>query len=133
MIKKILVIDDDEEFCEEFSDILKDEGYEVSVAHNGIDGQALVENKVYDILFLDLKMPGLDGYSILEKIKKTNLKLKIIVITGSLLEKNLLLQTGKYSEREAKLLKNADGLLKKPVDILQAIEKLNELRAEEKK
>ena len=80
---KILIIEDDKGLCEEMADILEDEGYCVSVTFNGCNGKNLIESNIYDLLLLDLKLPGLHGLSILKTIKKKIRKPRVIVITGS--------------------------------------------------
>jgi len=64
MKKKILIVDDDEEFCEEMSEILADEGYYVEQLFKGVKVIKLLKENKYDLVFLDMKMPGISGFEI---------------------------------------------------------------------
>lgn len=65
---RILMIDDDREHCEELSNILTESGYVVSISHDGTAGKALAEKRDYDILLLDLRLPGASGIEILRSV-----------------------------------------------------------------
>jgi DNA-binding NtrC family response regulator len=78
----ILVVDDDVDTCRNLSDILTDMGYEVAVAHNGLDALGLVRRRPFDIALLDLKMPGMDGLTLYREIKKLRASTVAIVISA---------------------------------------------------
>jgi|SRR3989339_522431 len=126
MAKKILMIDDDQELCEEVSEILRDEGYEVKTASDGIKGKKLIQNNRCDLVMLDLKMPKLTGFELLEYIKCVKPDLKIIVLTGSPL-KNILGQKEQEDKNESQILKLANVVLNKPFDISVVLGKVKEL------
>lgn len=126
MKKKILMIDDDEELCEEIAEILIDEGYRVTTAFDGLTGKRLVEKYSYDILILDIKMPGLSGLDILESIKGQNKELKVIILTGRPLSKELQ-ERRICKDKEEKILRLADGIINKPFDIEVLLNKIKEL------
>ena len=68
MIKDKILVADDEQSMREFLDImLKKEGYKVSLASNGEEVGKLVENDLFDLVLMDIRMPKLDGISCLEK------------------------------------------------------------------
>jgi len=126
MKKRILVLDDDEELCEEITEILIDEGYRVTTAFDGLRGKRLVEKYDYDILILDIKMPGLSGLDILESIKGQSKEVKVIILTGRPLSKEL--QEGSIcKDKEEKILRLADGIINKPFDIEVLLNKIKEL------
>ncbi|MBA7509858.1 Response regulator MprA [subsurface metagenome] len=126
MKKRILVLDDDEELCEEIAEILIDEGYHVTTAFDGLTGKRLVEKYNYDILILDVKMPGLSGLDILEGIKGQNKELKVIILTGRPLSKEL--QEGIIcKDKEENILRLAEGIVSKPFDIEVLLNKIKEL------
>jgi DNA-binding response OmpR family regulator len=81
-VKKILVIDDDAELRANLAEILGAQGYETHLAASGKEGiaQALVEN--FDVILLDLVMPGIKGTEALTEIRKLKPKTKIIMITA---------------------------------------------------
>jgi len=126
MKKKILMIDDDEELCEEITEILTNEGYRVTTAFDGLNGNRLIEKYDYDIVILDIKMPGLSGLDILEGIKGQNKELKVIVLTGRPLSKNLQ-EEQDYDDKEESLLGLADGIIGKPFDIEVLLGKIKKL------
>ena len=66
----ILLVDDDEDICQNMADIFSDLGFEVDVAHEGSAALELVRKRPYDVALLDLKMPGMDGLTLYREIKK---------------------------------------------------------------
>ena len=120
------MIDDDEELCEEITEILTNEGYRVTTAFDGLNGNRLIEKYDYDIVILDIKMPGLSGLDILEAIKGQNKELKVIVLTGRPLSKNLQ-EEQDYDDKEESLLGLADGIIGKPFDIEVLLGKIKKL------
>ena len=126
MKKKILIIDDDQEMCEEIAEILKDEGYLVSMAFDGLRGKNLIEKYDYDLLILDVKMPGLSGLDILESIKERNMKLEVLVLTGKPLSRNLP-EKIRRKDKEEYILELADGIISKPFDIKILLSKIKQL------
>ncbi|MGA1867876.1 MAG: response regulator [bacterium] len=115
---RILLIDDDQEMCEELSEILEDEGYHVGVAFDGLDGMDLIEKQKWDMLLLDLKLPGLTGIEILRRIKEKDMKMKVLVLTGRPLSKNFLKDgNGEEEDDQDETLKLADGVINKPYNI----------------
>jgi two-component system response regulator PilR (NtrC family) len=83
MIKDKILVADDEQSMREFLDImLKKEGYKVSLASNGEEVSKLVENDLFDLVLLDIRMPKLDGISALKKIKANTPETVVIMITA---------------------------------------------------
>ncbi len=70
MIKKLLIIEDDKDMCDELKETLTDLDYHVQTAFDGLTGKKLIEKNKYDIIVLDLKIPNFDGYQILNFINK---------------------------------------------------------------
>ena len=126
MKKKILMIDDDEELCEETSEILIDQGYRVTTAFDGLTGKRLIEKYDYDILILDVKMPGLSGLDILQSVKEQNRELKVVILTGKPLSRELPEERSR-KDREEKILKLADAIIGKPFHIEVLLDKIKEL------
>lgn len=123
---RILIVDDDEELCEELSAILRDEGFDTDVAHNGQDGRDRLDRSAYDILLLDIKLPGLNGYEILSSVRVPRRDIKVIVLSGGALTKDPHELSHAFDERE-KILKQADVLMNKPYDVELLINKIREL------
>jgi two-component system response regulator PilR (NtrC family) len=83
MIKDKILVADDEQSMREFLDImLKKEGYKVSLASNGEEVAKLVDNDLFDLVLLDIRMPRLDGISALKKIKAVAPETVVIMITA---------------------------------------------------
>lgn len=79
---KILVIDDDETMCSLFKDTLEDLGHMITTTTESAEGLELVRKRDYDLVFLDLKMPGMDGAELFRRIKEVKRKLPVTIITG---------------------------------------------------
>ena len=82
MKARILVIDDEAEIRRSVRMILEYEGYDVLEASSGPEGVALAEKESPDLVFLDVKMPGMDGLEALQRIKATNEALPVVIISG---------------------------------------------------
>lgn len=78
----ILVIDDEETMRDSCRQTLSRNGNEVKVAEDGLRGLAMLEKEYFDVVILDLKMPGLSGMEVLKKIKDSDPEVMVIVITG---------------------------------------------------
>jgi two-component system response regulator AtoC len=78
----ILVIDDDPGLRKSLSAFLKKNGYEIISGENGEQGLQLLKNNEVDLVLLDIRMPGMDGITVLKEIKKLSPYLNVIIITG---------------------------------------------------
>ncbi|MBE0640128.1 MAG: sigma-54-dependent Fis family transcriptional regulator [Bacteroidales bacterium] len=78
---KILVIDDERSIRNTLRDILEYENYKVDDAENGMEGLKLANSKKYDLILLDIKMPGMDGIETLEHIMKFS-DTPVVMISG---------------------------------------------------
>ena len=111
---KILIVDDDKEFCAGMADILEAKGYEVESENSGTQAIAKVKEKSFDVVIMDIKMPTMNGVEAFKQIKKISPKTAVIMITAYSLE-NLI--------KEA-LKEGAFGVLRKPLDIDKLIEQI---------
>jgi two-component system, NtrC family, nitrogen regulation response regulator NtrX len=82
MKARILVIDDEAEIRRSVRMILEYEGYDVLEASSGPEGVALAERESPDLVFLDVKMPGMDGLEALQRIRAANEALPVVIISG---------------------------------------------------
>lgn len=81
-LMNILIVDDDEAIRDSCIQLLKNLKAKVDDASDGNSGLRKIKHKAYDIVILDLKMPGLSGMKLLKKIKEINPETMVIVITG---------------------------------------------------
>ena len=79
---KILVVDDEFAIREPLKGLLEDRGYKVTVAEDGHAAIEMAKKTHFDIMFIDVEMPGIDGLQTLEEIKKVDPKTKVVVMTG---------------------------------------------------
>jgi two-component system NtrC family response regulator len=79
---RILVVDDERGMCEFLRFLLQEEGYAVDVAHSGDQALAKVEEDKFQLILVDIKMPGLDGLEMLRKLREADEDTVVIVMTG---------------------------------------------------
>ena len=82
MKSRILVIDDEAAIRDSLRMILEYEGYEFLGAATGQDGLTLAERESPDLVFLDIKMPGMDGLETLQRLRAANETLPVVMISG---------------------------------------------------
>jgi len=103
---KVLVVDDNKEFCRNVEDILELKDYEVATAYDGFKALELVKGNGFDLVLMDVKMPVMDGVETFKKIKEIAPKTPVIMVTAYAVEDLI---------REA-LREGAFGSLRKPLD-----------------
>lgn len=79
---KILIIDDERSIRNSLREILMDEGYDVEVAENGAQGCDMVEKEKFSVIFCDIKMPGMDGMEVLDRIRNMGVDAAVVMISG---------------------------------------------------
>ena len=79
---RILVVEDERKVARALREGLEQEGYEVSVAHTGEDGFFLVNTEGFDLLVLDLMLPGRGGLEILTAVRKRGLQTPVLILTA---------------------------------------------------
>jgi len=78
----ILIVDDEKNIRKTLSDILSDEGYNVITADSGEKGLKILQNRRIELMFLDVKLPGIDGIEVLKRTKEILPALDIVMISG---------------------------------------------------
>lgn len=78
----ILIIEDDDLMQSMLVDSLKNKGYSISVSDNGLDGLRIFQKSHYDLIILDLKLPKMDGMTVLKKVKEDSEETPIILMTA---------------------------------------------------
>jgi DNA-binding NtrC family response regulator len=79
---KIVVIDDEPSVLESFKMILKIKDYDVTTFSDGPSALAVVKPGMFDMAFIDLKLPGMDGITILKKLKQIDSELEVVIVTA---------------------------------------------------
>ena len=105
---EILVVDNEREICRMFEKWFSLEAHRVETVLTGEKAISLIKKKYFDIVFLNVILVELQGIEVLEKIKEISQEIKVIMMSGKLLNKNLL-----NDLRE----KGASGFLQKPFSI----------------
>ena len=82
MTEKVLLVDDEEEFVETLAERMRNRGMEVATSNSGGEALKLVETEPYDVVVLDLQMPGMDGIEVLERIKQRQPDIQVVLLTG---------------------------------------------------
>ncbi len=120
MIKKILIVDDSPVARKMLKNsIPKDKGYEIFEATDGQDGIKKYQLLKPEVVFMDLTMPNMDGYSAIEEIKKIDSGALIIVTTADVQPKSI----------SSAMEKGAFTLLKKPAKAQMIEEALGKVKA----
>ncbi len=78
----ILVIDDEAPIRETLKEILEYENFEVTTAENGEKGWQLIQKNNYDVILCDVKMPGIDGVELLERVQALKPEIPMVMISG---------------------------------------------------
>ena len=112
MANQILLIDDDMDFLESLGDSLELRGYSVLMATNAKQGIELYSINHPCIVFMDIKMPEMDGYEAFSNIKKSDNLAKVLLVTG---------HEEKNKTRNA-LLNGLLGVMTKPVSIQKYVD-----------
>ena len=79
---RILIVDDEERFRTTLGKVLRGKEMEVDTVGSGTEALDEIKKKLYDVIILDVKMPGLNGIETLKEIKKFNPGIEVILLTG---------------------------------------------------
>ncbi len=113
---RLLIVDDEERFVETLSKRLAARGLYVEGANGGEAALSLIGSKPFDVVLLDLRMPGMDGLETLREIKRTQPLLQVVMLSGN---------ASINAAVEGMRLGASDYLLK-PADIEDVIAKVEE-------
>lgn len=79
---RVLVIDDENAVRSSFDRVLSDCGYTVNTASDGRSAMDWLQDKSYDLAFVDLRMPGMDGMEVVKKIRTAQPGVQVVIVTG---------------------------------------------------
>lgn len=106
---KILIVDDEKPICDLIDLNLSASGYHCTSIQNGLDAIDLIEKEPFDLILLDIMLPGADGYDVIEYIRP--LKIPVIFITAK----------HEVKDRVKGLKLGADDYLVKPFDVVELV------------
>ena len=126
-MKKILVVEDDESLLQVLKHVLLREGYPIEVSLNAQDALRKISAEAFDLVVLDLMLPGGNGYDILREIQQMGRpETGVVIITGKLLAAN----TEEMLRRES----NVVEFLRKPLNYPRLVSVINKaLKSDPKK
>jgi CheY-like chemotaxis protein len=105
--RSILLVDDDAGIRESMQAILTLQGYQVDLASSGYEALELCAGRDYDLVLLDILMPGMDGIETLRRIMEQRPDARVIMITG--------MEGGAETQRAME--EGAEALFRKPLDV----------------
>jgi len=79
---RILVVEDEAKTADYLKRGLEESGYRVEVARNGVDGEHLIEEEPFDLVILDVMLPGLDGWQLVQVVRKRSTHTPVLFLTA---------------------------------------------------
>jgi two-component system OmpR family response regulator len=79
---KVLIVDDEEAFANNIVKLIANRGYDTKAVYNGQSAIDALDEADFDVIILDMKMPGLDGLATLKQIKRKKPGVEVIILTG---------------------------------------------------
>jgi CheY-like chemotaxis protein len=114
---RILIVDDDAAITATFENILSGEGYDVATATDGDQAIDLAAREPFDVVLLDLVMPGIDGIDALRRLREVAPRTRVIILSAYI-----------EPDREAEAFRlGAEAVLSKPPDLNKLLRFLGEL------
>jgi DNA-binding response OmpR family regulator len=120
---KVLVIEDEHKIANSIKKGLEQEGYAVDAVYDGTEGYDLASSETYDVIVLDLMLPGMDGISINKKLREENNHTPILILTAR----------GQIEEKVEGLNAGADDYLVKPFAFAELLARIRALSRRPKK
>jgi len=115
----ILLVDDDPETCDTFKSALSKKSYRMGIAHIGEEAIATVKERIYDIIFIDMKLPTINGLETYLAVKEINPEAVVVVMTANRREMN--------DQVEEALNNQAYTCLNKPLDMQEVMKMIAEI------
>ncbi|MCF8094077.1 MAG: response regulator [Desulfobacteraceae bacterium] len=118
MKTRVLLVDDEQQFVEQLSERLKFRDYDVSICFSGEEAVENIKQYIYDVVILDVSMPGIDGNKALKRIKELRPLTEVIMLTGHATVESAI----------DGMKQGAFDYLMKPCDTNELIAKINNAR-----
>jgi DNA-binding response OmpR family regulator len=114
---KVLVVEDEHKIANSIKKGLEQERFTVDVAYGGIEGYDLASSETYDVIVLDLMLPGMDGIDICKKLRRENIHIPILILTAK----------GELDDKITGLNSGADDYLVKPFAFVELLARVKAL------
>jgi two-component system, NtrC family, response regulator HydG len=118
MASRLLLVDDNDAFLDSTKDVLEDAGYLVVTASNGEEALSLSREQAFDVILMDIKMPGMNGVETFLKMKEHDPAVKVILVTAYSAEK--------LSQKA--LEEGVCDIMSKPLRVQMLLKRIEELR-----
>jgi len=117
MNSTILLVEDEKKLADTIKAGLKENNYEVDIAYNGLEGQELFLKNTYDLILLDINLPYINGYELVNKVRETNKHIPIILLTAL-----------NFTENKVKGFDlGADDYIAKPFEFIELLARIKAL------
>lgn len=114
-LKRILLIEDDKRIAQNIYRGLNNEGFDIQVAYDGITGKQLAISDEYDLLLLDINLPGMKGTEVCRQVREYKPKIPIIMLTAY----------GEIEDKIEGLQRGADDYMVKPFDFRELVARIS--------
>lgn len=114
---RLLLVEDEKRMAQALCEILRQEKYEVDHYANGIDGLSAIESNIYDIVILDVMLPGMNGFEIAKKARHAGVRTPILMLTAK----------AEVDDKVSGLDSGADDYLTKPFQTKELLARLRAL------
>ncbi|MBI5177995.1 MAG: response regulator [Nitrospinae bacterium] len=120
--QKVLIVDDEYSFCKNLKTFLVKEGFDVQMTTNGEQALDMIRDEKPDLMTLDIRMPGMNGYEVLEKLRFDAKDLAVIVVSAI-----------DIPDMEDRLMHaGAKAVVHKPVDLKLLLDTIKKIAAEKR-
>lgn len=115
----ILVVDDSPLNRELMAAILEKEGHNFSLVENGPQALDLSKEVRFDLILLDIQMPGMDGFEVLDKLKssESTQNIPVIAVTAHPMKGKAVLPSWKWQDEEEYITLDCDSCISKPIEL----------------
>lgn len=79
---RLLIVEDELELCSSIAEGLRIDGYETDTCHDGLEALELCRVEPYDLILLDLNLPGLDGMEVLQRLRAENIETGVLILSA---------------------------------------------------
>lgn len=115
----VLVVDDDKDLCANLWDLFRDQGYRVSLAHDGPEAAEQIRDSRHRVVLIDMRIPGGTGNDVFRMVREADPRARTILVTGYRAEMDPLI--------DQMVSEGADAVCYKPFDVPRLLAKVGEL------